>query len=188
MYMGGCQVIERPLQSVEILPTAEGEELVSRSTLKENESPRLTSWWDLRIIRNKYPVVYPEFSSYHLNNLFLSTNTLQGFFFFFFVLNGMVYEKNFEIDSVVAHGTHLVVVDSPLHNFRYSQSKSSGAIENLMKAFKSQGQVLKQDPMIKQILFFKNSGRKAGASIVHPHSQIGKDENSSIIPFSTNLW
>jgi UDPglucose--hexose-1-phosphate uridylyltransferase len=69
------------------------------------------------------------------------------------------------------YGIHEVIIDSPSHNtppamLPYEQ------IEKVLIAYQERYNALKENPLIRQIIIFKNVGWTAGTSLVHPHSQV----------------
>lgn len=101
--------------------------------------------WTLAIIPNKYPAVIPA-------------QKLE------IVEEGPYYHK------MQAVGYHEVVVTK-------SHTKSIGQfsleqIEELIFAYQTRYKQLKNKKFVNHIFIFHNHGREAGASIVHPHSQI----------------
>jgi UDPglucose--hexose-1-phosphate uridylyltransferase len=45
-------------------------------------------------------------------------------------------------------------------------------IESLLRTFYNRGWSIRKDSRVEQIIYFKNHGERAGASLKHPHSQI----------------
>ncbi len=73
--------------------------------------------------------------------------------------------------SIAGVGYHEVVVESRLHN----TSPATETIEEVaqtLHAFQLRGQSFRSDPRIEHMIFFKNHGVAAGASLVHPHAQL----------------
>jgi len=68
-------------------------------------------------------------------------------------------------------GYHEVVVDHPLHNTTMALMESAD-IKAVLETFYERGWSMRGDSRIEQIIFFKNHGERAGASLKHPHSQI----------------
>lgn len=68
------------------------------------------------------------------------------------------------------YGFHYLVV-LPDHNTQVSDLPQEG-MENLIDAYSNVYKDLAFDPKIKFISVFNNYGKEAGASLVHPHSQI----------------
>ncbi|KAL1529469.1 hypothetical protein AB1Y20_000416 [Prymnesium parvum] len=111
--------------------------------------------WRLRIVPNKYPVVT------------LSRESL-----------GSVNDNPRESDSylmeehVNAFGFHEVVVETSKHNLPLSLADPQ-TVEHLVHAFKRRGlAMMEMDSSLRHVMYFKNSGGRAGASMQHPHSQI----------------
>ncbi|WP_297133516.1 galactose-1-phosphate uridylyltransferase [Terrisporobacter sp.] len=67
-------------------------------------------------------------------------------------------------------GTHEVIIDTYKHNSSF-YNMEEGEFYNLLLTYKNRYINLK-DSDIKYICIFKNYMRKAGASLMHPHSQI----------------
>lgn len=101
--------------------------------------------WQLRILRNRYPAVSPE------------GDALREF-------HG-IYR------SIAAVGYHDVIVESPLHNTTTALQPVEEVAQSL-RAMAQRGYDIERDPRMEHILYFKNHGPTAGASIVHPHTQI----------------
>lgn len=68
-------------------------------------------------------------------------------------------------------GYHEVVVEHPLHNTTPALMPVT-SLGTVLEMFYNRGWSIQNDPRIEQIIFFKNHGEQAGASIDHPHSQI----------------
>jgi UDPglucose--hexose-1-phosphate uridylyltransferase len=68
-------------------------------------------------------------------------------------------------------GYHEIVVEHPHHNTTLALM-SAVEIEAVLEMFYNRGWSIRDDPRIKQIIYFKNHGENAGASLHHPHSQI----------------
>jgi UDPglucose--hexose-1-phosphate uridylyltransferase len=74
--------------------------------------------------------------------------------------------------TVKGFGHSEVVIESPLHNRDFSDF-SSGEIEAILDAYQARYKELsKLYPEIDLVFIFKNHGRLAGTSLIHPHSQI----------------
>jgi len=80
------------------------------------------------------------------------------------------------LDNEKAYGAQEVVIETPDHK-KELHDLSEGQIEGLLKMYAKRTAALSKIKNIEYILCFKNQGSKAGASIVHAHSQI----------FATNL-
>ena len=73
-----------------------------------------------------------------------------------------------ELDGV---GHHEVIVETPIHN-RITPCLDGAEIERVFRAYQARYRALREDPLVKTILIFKNHGEKAGTSLEHPHSQL----------------
>jgi UDPglucose--hexose-1-phosphate uridylyltransferase len=68
-------------------------------------------------------------------------------------------------------GYHEVVVETRRHNTSPALAEAAD-VERTFQAFQLRGRAIEQDRRIEQIIFFKNHGPSAGASLLHPHAQI----------------
>ena len=68
-------------------------------------------------------------------------------------------------------GAHEVVVETPEHNLPL-EKLSEDQIQRVMRVYRDRIEDLHRDTRLKYVLVFKNWGDQAGASLVHPHSQI----------------
>jgi UDPglucose--hexose-1-phosphate uridylyltransferase len=104
-----------------------------------------TGDWQVRVVANRYPALHEEGELVpHFDGL------------------------NRSISGV---GYHEVVVESRLHNTSPA-TETVEEIELTLQAFQMRGQVFSADPRIDHLIFFKNHGVTAGASLVHPHAQM----------------
>lgn len=76
-----------------------------------------------------------------------------------------------EIDNPRAYGQHEVIVDTPEHLPELSQF-STDELTGLLEVYKDRTRELSKIKEIEYILVFKNEGGKAGASLIHAHSQV----------------
>jgi UDPglucose--hexose-1-phosphate uridylyltransferase len=74
-------------------------------------------------------------------------------------------------DRVNGVGAHEVIVETPDHT-RAMADMTPTEIFYVFKAWRERLIDLRKDIRIRYILFFKNHGREAGASLYHPHSQL----------------
>ncbi len=74
-------------------------------------------------------------------------------------------------DNPRAYGYQEVVVETPYHT-KVLAELPLVHLEKLLKVYQDRTVALARDKKIEYILIFKNEGSKAGASIVHDHSQI----------------
>ena len=75
------------------------------------------------------------------------------------------------LDNKKAYGTQEVIIETPHHKPEL-HNLSEVQIEQLLKMYSKRTKALSKIKNIEYILCFKNQGSKAGASIVHAHSQI----------------
>jgi len=75
------------------------------------------------------------------------------------------------LDNKKAYGAQEVIIETPDHK-KELHNLSEAQIEQLLKMYAKRTQALSKIKNIEYILCFKNQGSKAGASIVHAHSQI----------------
>ncbi len=101
-------------------------------------------WW-VRVIPNKHPVLRVE------GNL---NRRGEGMFDF--------------MDGI---GAHEVVIETAKHNAAFSDLENK-SVEEIIWAWRDRMLDLKKDIRFEYVLVFKNHGMAAGASLVHPHSQI----------------
>ena len=110
----------------------------------------------LRVVNNKYPAVAPlklgEKHEHKMPNL----------------INDGILTNN----QVPAVGFHEVVIESPFHNEHIATSADTIMARDLLRAFRDRGLEHRAYADIEHTVFFKNHGTTAGASLVHPHSQI----------------
>ena len=68
-------------------------------------------------------------------------------------------------------GAHEVIVQTPYHDKELSDLEDC-EVENVVKMYCRRALDLRKDTRFKYILFFKNYGPSAGASLEHPHTQL----------------
>ena len=101
--------------------------------------------WSLRVVPNKFPALRVE-----------GTFERQG--------EGMY-------DRMSGVGAHEVLIETPDHNVTLGDL-SEKQIENVFWAFRDRTVDLKRDARFRYIMFFKNHGEPAGATLEHSHSQL----------------
>ena len=101
--------------------------------------------WQTRVVQNKYPALSME-------------GDLQRTF------DGC----NRWISGV---GHHEIVVEHPKHNTTWALMTPT-EVTAVLETFYHRGWRIRQSDQIEQIIYFKNHGERAGASLKHPHSQI----------------
>ena len=102
--------------------------------------------WQVRVVPNKFPAMhdYPE----------LGRTAVDGF-----------YER---MNGV---GTHEVIIESPEHE-RGIPDLPLEDVRTIIDTYTVRLRELRKDDRYRYILLFENHGKRAGASLSHPHSQI----------------
>jgi UDPglucose--hexose-1-phosphate uridylyltransferase len=101
--------------------------------------------WQTRVVRNKFPALAGDGLPIH-------------------TIDGVQH-------SMAGVGYHDVLVIHPKHNTTLALMQPP-EIQQMLEAFQRRGRTIAQDPRIQQVIFFKNHGNRAGASLAHPHCQI----------------
>lgn len=134
---------------------------------------------EMRVVSNKYPAVAPledalfqEAGATTTSNA-STTTTASGYQHHAhtaFLKNEGALLNN----QIPALGFHEVVIESPYHNQHIATSASSSAVmaRDLLTVFRDRGLEHRVYEDIEHTVFFKNHGSTAGASLIHPHSQI----------------
>ncbi len=101
--------------------------------------------WRLRLVPNKYPAVVPT------GNI----------------------ERNMDgiYRSMDAFGFHDVLIEHRKHSYTLIDM-THGEMNHILDAYRQRYRMLKKDKRIESIIIFRNHGKSAGTSLVHPHSQI----------------
>jgi UDPglucose--hexose-1-phosphate uridylyltransferase len=105
----------------------------------------LSGKWQTRVVRNRYPA---------LSQVGSVSRTFDG-----------VHR------SITGVGYHEVVVEHRRHNTTLALMKAE-EINDFLQIMYSRGWEMQTDNRIEQVVYFKNHGQRAGASLRHPHSQI----------------
>jgi UDPglucose--hexose-1-phosphate uridylyltransferase len=111
----------------------------------EIERLPLNGPWQTRVVYNKYPALSQDGAL---------TRNFDG-----------VHRR---ISGV---GYHEIVVESPRHNTTFALMKPE-EVKYFLETLYSRGWDIRKDARMEQVVFFKNHGERAGASLRHPHSQI----------------
>ncbi len=74
-------------------------------------------------------------------------------------------------DRVNGVGAHEVIIETPDH-LRPAADMTPEELALVLKAWRERLVDLRRDIRIRYVLFFKNHGQDAGASLYHPHSQL----------------
>ena len=101
--------------------------------------------WETRVIPNKFPALKVE--------------------------ETLVRKPSGIFDIISGTGAHEVIIDTPNHDLKFTDY-SVKELFNLYKMFQIRIADLKKDLRLRYILPFKNYGKEAGATLIHPHSQI----------------
>jgi UDPglucose--hexose-1-phosphate uridylyltransferase len=104
-----------------------------------------TGPWQTRVVDNKFPALSKE------GDL---TRTFDG-----------VHRCIFGL------GYHEIVVENPRHNTTLALM-TPAEIMVVLQTFYNRGWAITRDSRMEQIIYFKNHGVRAGATLKHPHSQI----------------
>ncbi len=107
--------------------------------------PALAGEWRVRVVPNKFPAVEQagEIEKLELPFRFLKT----------------------------AFGRHEVIIETPVHRLRMADFTLARIME-VVGVYAERVDALEALPGIEEIVLFKNQGPKAGASILHSHTQI----------------
>jgi UDPglucose--hexose-1-phosphate uridylyltransferase len=102
--------------------------------------------WVLRVVKNRYGLLSPEIKAERS-------------------------KENFNL-KVKGYGFAEVVIESPYHNKNFS-NYTMPEVKNILIAYRERYDKLSAHcPEIDLVLIFRNHGRLAGTSLIHPHSQI----------------
>ncbi len=101
--------------------------------------------WQVRIVGNRYPALSPQ-------------GTL---------------DRQYEgiVRRMAGVGYHELIIESPRHN-TCAALQTPAEVALVFQAFIDRAWMVQDDSRIEYILFFKNHGRNAGASLLHPHAQM----------------
>jgi len=101
--------------------------------------------WTLRVVPNKFPALRVESQMFRRG---------QG-----------------PYDLLAGIGAHEVIIETAEHA-RQLHEQGAAQIHHVLAAFQSRMLDLVRDERLRHIVFFKNSGPAAGATLPHPHSQL----------------
>ncbi|MDB9315174.1 galactose-1-phosphate uridylyltransferase [Spirulina sp. CS-785/01] len=101
--------------------------------------------WQTRVVPNKFPILTPEHST-------------------------MRCTKGMYI-AMQGYGTHDVIIESPKHN-ETPATMPLEALEIVIETYHQRYLELMATNTNMMVILFRNHGKKAGASLRHPHSQI----------------
>ncbi len=101
--------------------------------------------WQVRVVDNKYPVLFPD---------------------------GERVRSSSGIYRLMAGvGTHEVIVEHPRHDLTPALYDVD-ELAAVFTAYRARYRDIRQDDRIEAIIIFKNHGEQAGTSLGHPHSQL----------------
>ncbi len=104
-----------------------------------------TPGWEVRVVPNKFPALRIE---------------------------GNLEKMGVGIyDRMNGIGAHEVIIETPQHDLQM-EKHSIESLYKVFEAYRVRAKDLENDLRFKYILFFKNEGILAGASLSHPHSQL----------------
>jgi UDPglucose--hexose-1-phosphate uridylyltransferase len=115
--------------------------------------PGADGGWSARVVPNKFAALIPDGSL---------DRHAEGFF-----------------RCMDAVGRHEIVIETPLHNQPMALAETP-QIERVLNVLRARYLALRDDPMLRLILIFKNHGAAAGTSLEHPHLQIAA---TPIVPY-----
>lgn len=127
-------------------PFCPGNEAETPDEIFRIPSPSDPSTWAVRVVPNRFAALTPTGDT---------TRTEEGPFF----------------RKMGGYGIHEVIIDSPSHNISMALMDYEH-IEKILITYQQRYNALKENPQIRHIIIFKNSGWAAGTSLAHPHSQL----------------
>lgn len=134
------------IETVAKCPFCKGNEaLTGQEIFAIYKNPADKSSWQIRVIPNLYKAVQIE-TEFKMQR--------EGFF-----------------ESINGYGAHEIIIDTPCHNCTLADLEIED-IENWLKTIAFRKADLTKDKQMKYFIAFKNSGKRAGASQEHPHTQI----------------
>lgn len=104
-----------------------------------------SSEWGVRVVANKYPALVTDGPSGD------SSGRYQY--------------------SEPALGRHEVIVEHPRHDRDFTEF-SDAEVLRVLQAYRSRFGAAAEDPRIRHVVIFRNQGRMANATILHPHAQL----------------
>jgi UDPglucose--hexose-1-phosphate uridylyltransferase len=108
-------------------------------------TPPNTPGWQVRVVPNKFPALRIEGST---------DITTNGVF-----------------EAMGGVGAHEVIIETPRHDL-HPGIMNPAQLASVLWMYRERYRDLDGDPRFKYLLLFRNHGRSAGASLVHPHSQL----------------
>jgi len=108
-------------------------------------TPRDSPGWWVRVVPNMYPALAVEGTL---------GQSAQGMY-----------------DRMNGVGAHEVMIETPEHD-KTLATLPAKHLEDVLWVYRQRYVDLKKDPRMKYVMLFRNHGRRAGASLSHPHSQL----------------
>lgn len=145
---------------VKTCPFCEGQESSTPPEIwarREPDTVPNSPGWKVRVVPNKYPALKIE---------------SQG--------------KKFGVglyDMIEGAGAHEVIIETPQHDVHLADLPSEH-VQWVLCAYQERLKDLYKDTRFKYVLIFRNHGRRAGASLTHPHSQLIA---TPIVPQNVNI-
>lgn len=130
-------------QRPENCPFCAGNEEMTPPEITREPAP---GGWHVRVVPNKF-VALQEYGD-------LGREAIGGFY-----------------DRMNGLGTHEVVIETPEHLMEIPDLPEE-QVKRIVDTYIARLQDLMQNPRFRYVLLFKNHGKEAGASLLHPHSQI----------------
>jgi len=138
-------------------PFCKGNELLTPPAKLTYPYTAELSDWRLRVVPNKYPAVSPSLGADENAEMPMESDK---------------YHAAGTGEQVDAVGFHEVIIEGPEHNVPTALA-SEMQVERLVYAFRERGRgMIAEDASLRHVMYFKNSGPTAGASLLHPHSQV----------------
>ncbi len=133
---------------VKVCPFCEGHETSTPPEIwayRDPKTPPNSPGWKVRVVSNKYPALKIEAEGKRI---------------------GIGY-----YDMIEGAGAHEVIIETPQHDLSLSDLPPNH-IKWVLYAYRERIKDLYKDPRFRYALVFKNHGKRAGASLAHPHSQL----------------
>jgi UDPglucose--hexose-1-phosphate uridylyltransferase len=133
---------------VKLCPFCEGQETSTPPEIWAYRDPKTapnTPGWKVRVVSNKFPALKIEAEGKRI---------------------GVGY-----YDMIEGTGAHEVIIETPQHDLSLPDLPANH-IKWVLLAYRERLRDLYKDPRFRYALVFKNHGKRAGASLAHPHSQL----------------
>ncbi|MFP4081855.1 MAG: DUF4931 domain-containing protein [Candidatus Aminicenantes bacterium] len=133
---------------VKICPFCQGHESSTPPEIWAIRDPQTepnSAGWKVRVVSNKYPALNIEAGGKRI-----------GFGYY---------------DMMEGVGAHEVIIETPSHDLSLPDLPPEH-VKWILLAYRERLKDLYKDPRFKYVLIFKNHGKRAGASLLHSHSQL----------------